>query len=140
MGLESRNMSVADVANEYLDDFINVDAPKTRESRIHHLNKYIVPELGHLEARNVTRQHVRWFYSRVESEKSHKKVKEIHRHINKMIEWAIDNQREFSKSPTTKDVIKRIRRIAKAARRFDGTQLYLTTSVVREIASVDVTK
>jgi integrase len=118
IGVESRSMTVADVAEEFLADFIGADAPKTRESRIHHLNKYILPEFGQRKALNVTTQQVRNFYSNVEATKSYKKVAEVHKHFNQMIEWAIDIQRGFIANPIRRDVIKRIRRIAKADRRF----------------------
>ena len=120
MGPESRNMTVADVAGEYLADFIDVDAPKTRESRIHHLNKYILPEFGHRKAKNVTGDQIRSFFSKVRSNNGHKKVNEVYKHLRQLVEWAVDNQRGFSSNPITKDVIKRIRRTAKAERRFDG--------------------
>lgn len=107
---DSRNMTVADVSKEYLADFHSTDAPQTYQSRVHHLNKYIHPSIGHLKARSLSTNQFRHFYREISAKKGHKKVEQINKILRHMLNWAVANQMGVISNPITTDVMDKLRR------------------------------
>ena len=107
---DGKNMTVKDVSVEYLADFRPTDAPKTYLSRVHHLNKYINPAIGHLKARSLSTNHIRHFYRDISAERSHKKVEQINKITRHMLNWAVANQMGVVSNPITTDVMDKLRR------------------------------
>lgn len=103
-------MTVADISKEYLADFHSTDAPQTYQSRVHHLNKYINPAIGHLKARTLSTNQIRHFYREISAKKGHKKVEQINKILRHMLNWAVANQMGVLSNPITTDVMDRLRR------------------------------
>jgi integrase len=120
-GLEtaSLKLTVDEVAERFLAYRRGIDAPNTHKSRVHHLNKYILPALGRLKARNVRQKHIRSFYSNIEETNGSKRVEQIHKELNPMIKWAMSAGIGFVDNPIPEDVLKRIRDTRRADAKFD---------------------
>ena len=107
---DGKNMTMKDVSVEYLADFHPTDAPQTYLSRVHHLNNYINPAIGHLKARSLSTNHIRHFYRDISAERSHKKVEQINKITRHMLNWAVANQMGVISNPITTDVMDKLRR------------------------------
>ena len=107
--IESRYMSVADVAKLYLAYRRGLDAPNTHQGREHYLNKYILPALGQMKARKVRAQHIRKFFLDIESEHGSTRVERVNKAFSPMIKWAVLRGAGFTENPIPGDVLARIR-------------------------------
>ena len=110
---DSKAMTVKDISTEYLADFQQTDAPKTYHGRVHHLDKYINPAIGHIKARNLSTNQIRRFYRDVMAARGHKKVEQINKILRHMLNWAQSNELGIISNPITSDVMDRLRRTAR---------------------------
>ena len=118
----SKVMTVKDISTEYLADFHQTDAPKTYYGRVHHLDKYINPEIGHITARNLSTNRIRQFYRDVTAVRGHKKVEQINKTLRHMLNWAQSNELGITSNPITSDVMDRLRRTGRRKNRLQELQ------------------
>lgn len=115
----SRFLTVADVADSYLEEFKPTDAPQTRQGRIHHLERYILPQFGKMKASKLTTKEIRKFYDSLLIEKGLNKVVQVNKILRHMVGWAINNGLGFVKNPINQDVMAKIRRTNQRQQRFN---------------------
>ena len=103
-------------------------APKTYQEREYILRLYIVPELGHLKLKSLKNIHIREFYDKVIGTNGGgiKKLEHVHKILNKMLNWAVENEIAIPRNPISKGLIKSIKHTASRSKREEHQELELS--------------
>ena len=103
-------------------------APKTYQEREYILRLYIVPELGHLKLKSLKNIHIREFYDKVIGTNGGgiKKLEHVHKILNKMLNWAVENEIAIPRNPISKGLIKSIKHTAGRSKREEHQELELS--------------
>ena len=103
-------------------------APKTYQEREYILRLYIVPELGHLKLKSLKNIHIREFYDKVIGTNGGgiKKLEHVHKILNKMLNWAVENEIGIPRNPISKGLIKSIKHTASRSKREEHQELELS--------------
>ena len=103
-------------------------APKTYQEREYILRLYIVPELGHIKLKGLKNIQIREFYHKVigTNGKGIKKLEHVHKILNKMLNWAVENEIAIPRNPISKGLIKSIKHTASRSKREEHQELELS--------------
>ena len=103
-------------------------APKTYQEREYILRLYIVPDLGHQKLRALKNLHIREFYDKVIGINGEgiKKLEHVHKILNKILNWAVENEIGISRNPISKGLIKSIKHTSNRNKREEHQELELS--------------
>ena len=123
-----KNLTVRQLAEVFKKDGESY-APKTYQEREYILRLYIVPELGHLKLKSLKNIHIREFYDKVIGTNGGgiKKLEHVHKILNKMLNWAVENEIAITRNPVSKGLIKSVKHTANRSKREEHQQLELSS-------------
>ena len=103
-------------------------APKTYQEREYILRLYLVPDLGHQKLRALKNLHIREFYDKVIGINGEgiKKLEHVHKILNKILNWAVENEIGISRNPISKGLIKSIKHTSNRNKREEHQELELS--------------
>ena len=123
-GVAEKNLTVKQLAEVFKKEGENY-APKTYQEREYVLRLYIVPELGHIKVNGLKNIHIREFYDHVlgNNRQEIKKLEHVHKILNRMLNWAVENEIAISRNPISKGLIKSIKQTANRSKREEQQEL-----------------
>ena len=121
---DEKNLTVKQLAELFKKDGESY-APKTYQEREYILRLYIVPELGHLKLKSLKNIHIREFYDKVIGTNGGgiKKLEHVHKILNRMLNWAVENEIAIPRNPISKGLIKSIKHTASRSKREEQQEL-----------------
>ena len=124
---DERNLTIKQLSEVFKKDGESY-APKTYQEREYILRLYIVPELGHQKLRALKNLHIREFYDKVIGTNGEgiKKLEHVHKILNKMLNWAVENEIGISRNPISKGLIKSIKHTSNRNKREEHQELELS--------------
>ena len=124
---DERNLTIKQTAEVFKKDGESY-APKTYEEREYILRLYIVPELGHIKLKALKNIQIREFYDHVlgNNRQEIKKLEHVHKILNKMLNWAVENEIGISRNPISKGLIKSIKHTSNRNKREEHQELELS--------------
>ena len=122
--MPEKNLTIKQLAESFKKDGESY-APKTYQEREYILRLYIVPELGHLKLKSLKNIHIRAFYDKVTGTNGGgiKKLEHVHKILNKMLNWAVENEIAILRNPISKGLIKSIKHTANRHKREEQQEL-----------------
>jgi len=122
-----KNLTVKQLAEVFKKDGESY-APKTYQEREYILRLYIVPELGHLKLKALKNIQIREFYNKVIGTNGGgiKKLEHVHKILNKMLNWAVENEIAIPRNPISKGLIKSIKHTSNRNKREEHQELELS--------------
>ena len=122
-----KNLTIKQIAEVFKKDGESY-APKTYQEREYILRLYIVPELGHIKLKSLKNIQIREFYNKVIGVKGDgiKKLEHVHKILNKMLNWAVENEIAIPRNPISKGLIKSIKHTASRSKREEHQDLELS--------------
>ena len=119
-----KNLTIKQLAEVFKKDGESY-APKTYQEREYILRLYIVPNLGHQQVRALKNIHISKFYDKVIGTNGEgiKKLEHVHKILNKMLNWAVENEIAISRNPVSKGLIKSIKHTASRSKREEQQEL-----------------
>ena len=123
-----KNLTVKQLAEAFKKDGESY-APKTYQEREYILRLYIVPELGHLQLKSLKNIHIREFYDKVIGTNGEgiKKLEHVHKILNRMLNWAVENEIAITRNPVSKGLIKSVKHTANRSKREEHQELELSS-------------
>jgi|GEM_PF-503487 integrase len=106
--ISNKRLTVKELSEVFLRDAQIGKAPKTYIEREVFLRKYINPEIGHLKLLNLKKHHVATLYEKVRT-KSLSLLEHTHKVLNRMLQFAIENQICIIVSPISKGLVKSVK-------------------------------
>ena len=124
---DERNLTIKQLSEVFKKDGESY-APKTYQEREYILRLYIVPELGHQKLRALKNLHIREFYDKVIGTNGEgiKKLEHVHKVLNRMLNWAVENETGISRNPISKGLIKSIKHTSNRNKREEHQELELS--------------
>ena len=122
-----KNLTVKQLAEVFKKDGESY-APKTYQEREYILRLYIVPELGHIKLKALKNIQIRELYDRVIGTNGEgiKKLEHVHKILNRMLNWAVENEIGISRNPISKGLIRSIKHAASRSKREEHQELELS--------------
>ena len=119
-----KNLTVNHLAEMFKKEGENY-APKTYQEREYILRVYIVPELGPIKVKGLKNIQIREFYDHVlgNNRQEIKKLEHVHKILNRMLNWAVENEITISRNPISKGLIKSIKQTANRSKREEQQEL-----------------
>ena len=126
--MAEKNLTVKQLAEVFKKDGESY-APKTYQEREYILRLYIVPELGHLKLKSLKNIHIREFYDKVIGTNGEgiKKLEHVHKILNRMLNWAVENEIAITRNPVSKGLIKSVKHTANRSKREEHQELELSS-------------
>ena len=137
--MEEKNLTIKQLAESFKKDGESY-APKTYQEREYILRLYIVPELGHLKLKSLKNIHIREFYDKVIGTNGNgvKKLEHVHKILNRMLNWAVENEITISRNPISQGLIKSIKHTSNRNKREEHQELELSHEdaglILKEVA------
>ena len=124
---DERNLTIKQLSEVFKKDGESY-APKTYQEREYILRLYIVPGLGHQKLRALKNLHIREFYDKVIGTNGEgiKKLEHVHKILNKMLNWAVENEIAIPRNPISKGLIKSIKHTSNRNKREEHQELELS--------------
>ena len=124
---DERNLTIKQLSEVFKKDGESY-APKTYEEREYILRLYIVPELGHIKLKALKNMQIREFYDHVlgNNRQEIKKLEHVHKILNRMLNWAVENEIGISRNPISKGLIKSIKHTSNRNKREEHQELELS--------------
>jgi len=84
-----------------------------------------VPELGHIKLKALKNIQIREFYDHVlgNNRQEIKKLEHVHKILNRMLNWAVENEIGIPRNPISKGLIKSIKQTANRSKREEQQEL-----------------
>ena len=120
-----KNLTVKMLSEVFLRDAQIGKAPKTYIEREVFLRKYINPEIGNLMLRNLKNHHVAALYEKVQAV-SFSVLEHTHKVLNRMLQFAVENQIGITVNPIAKGLIKQVKEAINRAKREQQTDSSLS--------------
>ena len=119
-----KNLTLKQLAEVFKKDGESY-APKTYQEREYILRLYIVPELGHIKLKALKNIQIRELYDRVIGTNGEgiKKLEHVHKILNRMLNWAVENEIGIPRNPISKGLIKSIKHTASRSKREEQQEL-----------------
>ena len=124
---DERNLTIKQLSEVFQKDGESY-APKTYQEREYILRLYIVPELGHIKLKARKNIQIREFYDHVlgNNRQEIKKLEHVHKILNRMLNWAVENEIGIPRNPISKGLIKSIKHTASRSKREEHQELELS--------------
>jgi integrase len=124
---DERNLTIKQLSEVFQKDGESY-APKTYQEREYILRLYIVPELGHIKLKALKNIQIRELYDRVIGTNGEgiKKLEHVHKILNRMLNWAVENEIGISRNPISKGLIRTIKHAASRSKREEHQELELS--------------
>jgi len=124
---DERNLTIKQLSEVFKKDGESY-APKTYQEREYILRLYIVPELGHIKLKALKNIEIREFYDHVlgNNRQEIKKLEHVHKILNRMLNWAVENEIGISRNPISKGLIRTIKHAASRSKREEHQELELS--------------
>ena len=111
--LSERNISFKDVAKEYLEDSQH-ESSGTYIRRKQYLDNYLLPNFKNRKIRDINHNDVRKLYfDTLDEKKSITLVQQIHKVLNTLFDFCVENNIAIIENPIGKGIIKSVRKRAK---------------------------
>ena len=125
---DERNLTIKQLSEVFQKDGESY-APKTYQEREYILRLYIVPELGHIKLKALKNIQIRELYDRVIGTNGEgiKKLEHVHKILNRMLNWAVENEIAITRNPVSKGLIKSVKHTANRSKREEHQELELSS-------------